>query len=375
MEKQQILVKYIKKELSLEQLQSKLNKSKSQSLRIVADYKQNGARSLTHGLIGKVSNHKSKLTSNLESVIVSLYMERYHDFGPTLFSEYLESENQIKIDHETVRRILIRHKLWKPKHRKGQIIRTRREPKQYYGEMVQYDGSYHKWFGNIESCLLLAVDDSKKKIPHGNFCEDEGVNNTYIFWKEYIKKNGVPEAIYLDKFSTYKNVLSDDPEKLTQFQVICKELEIEVIHANSPQAKGRVERSFRTLQDRLVKYLAFKGVKTIEEANIELQNFIQIYNDKFSLDITKDLHVKTSVDLEKTFRHRYPRKINKDFTISYKGKCIQLIPNEGWTIIRNEAVVLEEDTNGQIYIYSPKRNVYLKYSTVKTLTGKKQIAL
>jgi transposase-like protein len=375
MEKQQLIDKYIKKELSLKQLENKLHKGKSQTLRLVAKYKKDGQGGLIHGLIGKPSNHTSLIPKTLEDTITSLYKQNYVGFGPTLCSEYLLEQNSIDINRETLRLILIKHKLWKPKHRKGQTIRTRREPKQYYGEMIQYDGSYHKWFGNIETCLLIAIDDNSKTIMNGMFCKDEGVNNTFIFWKEYIQKNGAPESIYLDKFSTYKNVLSDDPEKLTQFQVICKELGIEVIHANSPQAKGRVERSFRTLQDRLVKYLAFKKVETIDEANIELQNFIQKYNDKFSLEITKDLHIKTNVDLEKTFRHRHARKVNKDFTISYKGKCLQLIHNEGWTIIRNESVVVEEDTDGNIYIYSPKRNVYLEYSTVKTVSERRKTAL
>lgn len=375
MNKEQIIVKYIKKELSLKQLESKLHKCKSQALNLVAQYKLVGPKSLTHKLIGKQSNHVSKISKSFEETLISLYRQKYVGFGPTLCAEYLFEQDKICLNHETLRLLLIKHKLWKPKHRKGQIIRTRREPKQNYGEMIQYDGSYHKWFGDIESCLLIGIDDNTKKIVHGLFCENEGVNNTFIFWKEYIRKNGIPESIYLDKFSTYKNVLSDNPEKLTQFQTICKNLEIEVIHANSPQAKGRVERSFRTLQDRLAKYLAFKQVTTIEQANIELQNFIQLYNEKFSYEISKDIHIKTSVDLEKVFRHRLPRKVNKDFTISYKGKCIQLIHNEGWTIIRSETVVVEVDTNQSIYIFSPKRNTYLKFQDIKSILKKKTIGL
>jgi len=375
MEKQKIIDKYIKKQISLKQLESKLHKSKSQSLKLVAKYKQVGSHAFSHGLIGQKSNHTSTISKSFEEVVVSLYREKYIGFGATLCAEYLLEYDQINFNRETLRLLLIKHKLWKPKHRKGQIIRTRREPKQYFGEMIQYDGSYHKWFGDFESCLLIAIDDNTKKIVNGLFCEDEGVNNTFIFWKEYIQKNGVPESIYLDKFSTYKNVLSDDPERLTQFQTVCRTLEIEVIHANSPQAKGRVERSFRTLQDRLVKYLAFKQVTTIEQANIELQNFIQDYNEKFSHEITKDLHIKTNIDLENLFRHRLPRKVNKDFTISYKGNCIQLIHHEGWTIIRNESVIVEVDTKNNIYIFSPKRKVYLRYETVKAKIEKRKTAL
>ena len=170
MEKQQIIDKYINKELSLIQLENKLHKSKSQTLRIVAKYKKEGEASLKHGLIGKTSNHTSLITESFEETITNLYKQTYLGFGPTLYAEYLLEYHSININRETLRLILIKHKLWKPKQRKGQIIRTRREPKQCYGEMIQYDGSYHKWFADIWSCLLIAIDDNSKTIMNGRFC-------------------------------------------------------------------------------------------------------------------------------------------------------------------------------------------------------------
>ena len=232
---------------------------------------KNGREGVVHGSKGK--NPPNITPSSVSKKVTVFFGQKKHqDFGPTFAQEKLANIG-VSMNPETLRLLMIKKKLWNPKPRCGpQIVRKWRERKDCSGELVQFDGSYHDWFENgDEECLLAAIDDATGRIVHAVFDDDEGVFAVFRFWLAYVEAYGRPVAIYLDKFSTYKvnhkNAV-DNAEFITQFQRAMRELDIRVICANSPQAKGRVERLFGTLQDRMVKEMRLRDMKTQDEANL-----------------------------------------------------------------------------------------------------------
>mgnify|MGYP001608226784 FL=1 len=264
-----------------------------QTKRLKAAVKENGAKGVIHKNRGKPSNRR--IDNNILEKTKKLLKEKYSDFGPTFASEKLEELHKIKMSKETVRIIMISEKLWKPKERRQSKDKHEwRARKDNYGEMEQFDGSYHFWLEDRaeEMCLLASIDDATGDITHAEFNHNEGVKSVSKFWLEYFEKNGMPNKIYLDKFSTYKinhkNAI-DNSEMITQFKRMMNQVGVELVTAYSPEAKGRVERLFETLQDRLVKEMRLTGIKTIEEANKFLKTFIPKFNKKFSVVPNKKL--------------------------------------------------------------------------------------
>ena len=279
----------------------------------------NGIDGLIHKSRGETGNRKLdvKIVKKAEKYL----KEKYSSFGPTFATEKLAEIHNIKLGKETVQIMMTELKLWKPKQRKKSgkwhVWRARKDN---YGEMQQFDGSYHIWFGDEESCLLLSVDDATGKITHAKFDYNEGVVAVFKFWLEYFAKNGPPLSIYLDKFSTYKvnhKNATDNKDLMTQFQRAINQINGKLITAHSPQAKGRVERMNGTLQDRLVKELKLAGITTMKEANEFLEKYIPKFNAKFDVAPKRksDLHKKINKQTNK-------RKITSDIfnTRSKKSK-------------------------------------------------------
>jgi len=232
----------------------------------------------------------------------------------------------MKLDKMGLRKIKQRKQL-KNRH----VWRPRKDN---YGEMQQFDGSYHIWFGDKEYCLLLSVDDATGKITHARLGYNESVKAVFRFWSEYFKKHGLPLSIYLDKFSTYKinhkNAV-DNKDMITQFQRATNQIGVKLITVHSPQAKGRVERMNGTLQDRLVKELRLAGITTIDEANKFLEEYIPKFNAKFAVvpQRGKDLHKKINnivrEKLLQIFSIQNARKINNDYTVRFENNYFQKI--------------------------------------------------
>lgn len=326
-----------------------------------------GKKSLIHGLKGKTSNHK--IDKSVREKALSLVKDKYHDFKPTFAAEKLAELEGVSVNRETLRLWMVEEKLWKPRrHKKRGIYRSWRPRKDYYGEMQQFDGCYHLWledryknsFGNpIELCLLLSVDDATGKITGGYFNTNEGIIAVFHFWKTYILLHGKPLIIYLDKFSTYKinhKAAVDNKELLTQFQRVCLQLGVQLINANSPEAKGRVERMFETLQDRLVKELRLANITTPKEANIFLEDiFIPKFNERFSVIPTKEGNVHRPLtqqdkqNINHIFSIQSKRVINGDFTIQFKNKWYQLCEIQPTTVHAREEVTVEEWLDGTLH--------------------------
>lgn len=323
--------------------------------RIKAKVKKYGIMSLIHAGRGKQSNRKLK--DDLVEKAKKCLKEKYYDFGPTFASEKLKEIEKININKETLRIIMDEMGLRKIKSKKQSKNRhIWRARKDNYGEMQQFDGSYHIWFGDEEYCLLLSVDDATGKITYAGFSCNEGIKAVFGFWLEYFDKHGLPLSIYLDKFSTYKinhkNAV-DNKEMITQFQRAMNQIGVKLITAHSPQAKGRVERMNGTLQDRLVKELRLAGITTIEEANKFLAEYIPKFNALFAVvpQRRKDLHKKldrsVKVKLPQIFSIQNERKINNDYTVRFENNYFQLDEQQPTTVYKRDPVIIEEHLNGE----------------------------
>lgn len=342
--------------------------------RLKRKVKEAGEKALVHGLKNQAGNHQ--ISVEQRGKVLDLIREKYIDFKPSFAAEKLEEKHNILVNPETLRLWLIEEKLWKVKQQKSVKYHAWRERKEYFGELQQFDGSYHLWFerrlldeyGNPqEVCLLVSIDDATSQITHALFDFNEGVIPVFNFWMEYVLILGKPPAIYLDKFSTYKinhKSAVDNSDLITQFQKAMKILGIEVISANSPQAKGRVERLFGTLQDRLVKELRLENISSIAKANFFLKEFIPKFNSRFSVhpakdgDVHRQLIQKEKGSLKSIFSIKFQRRINNDFTIQFKNHFYQLEEIQPVTLRPKEKVFVEEWLDKTIYFKF--RDKYLK---------------
>ena len=325
---------------------------------------------------GVVHKSKGKVPPNLtldtvaQKVTTFFEQKKHTDFGPTFAQEKLAKLGTV-MNTETLRLMMIKKDLWKPHPRRGpQIVREWRERKESFGELVQFDGSYHDWLETGgEECLLAAIDDATGKIVKAVFEDNEGVHSVFRFWISYLEAYGRPVAIYLDKFSTYKvnHKNAVDNEKLmTQFQRAMAELDIQVINANSPQAKGRVERLFGTLQNRMIKELRLADVKTIDEANnFVCKEYIPDHNRRFGVvprnanDAHRPLSDEFKARLPSIFSVQSKRKVHNDYTIQFKNQWFQLKDTQDVTLYKKDEVTIEERLDDSIHIRF--KDTYLKY--------------
>lgn len=360
-----VLDEVIEQKLKQGDAARKLDISARQLRRILKVYRRDGPGALIHKSRGKRSNHKTP--QELLDRAIALVREKYFDFGPTFASEKLEELDHLIINHDILRNEMIRVGIWKTKQRKHKH-RQWRERKDYFGEMIQFDGSHHLWFemrGKI-CCLLAGKDDATGQL-YARFTEAEDIKGVFTFWIEYIEKYGKPKSIYLDRGSVYKvncKSVFDDPEILTQFERACRELDIEVIHAKSPQAKGRIENGFGTLQDRLVKELRLRNISNMDDANKYLkEDFLPKYNQKFAIPAKEqgDFHqpLNRKENLEKIFSVQSKRQVNNDFTVRLKGKWYQLNKAQPKTILQRSKVTIEERLDGSIAIR--QNDTYLSF--------------
>mgnify|MGYP001568643331 FL=1 len=356
-----------------------LNLSVRQTKRLKAKVVLLGIKGIIHGNRGHTSHNKINIKILYKAK--EYLKEIYHDFNPLLAQEHLRDDNNIKLSKETVRQIMISEKLWHPRKKIHIKKHFWRERKGNYGDMEQFDGSYHNWFEGrneavvgLEQCLLLSVDDSTGKITKAVFEYNEGVVPVFRFWKGYFEVKGLPNAIYLDKFSTYKvnhkNAV-DNQELMTQFERAMKQLGVRVIHANSPQAKGRVEKMNGTLQRRLVKEMRLNKINTIEEANEYLQEiFISKFNKQFAVvpkkenDLHRQLNTNEKNNLDKILSIQHERKINNDYTVRFENNYLQLTETQPTTVYKKETIIVEEHLNGEIKISTG--NHYLNYFRLPT---------
>lgn len=376
-----VIKRLIRKDINGTEAAKLIGLSVRQIRRLKGNVAARGPQALIHGNRGKQSNRR--MPNKEKKKIIKLLHRRYHDFWPTHASEKLHELHNISRDPKTIRQIMIDQGLWKPrKGKKKKEHREWRQRKAQYGEMEQFDGSYEYWFENRlagKQCLLLSVDDATNDITHARFDNSEGVFPVFTFWLEYLHIHGKPMSVYMDRFSTYSmnhKLAKENPNTLTQFQRAMRELRIEPILAKSAEAKGRVETTFGTLQNRLIKEMRLKNISTIEEANQYLKDeFIPWYNAKYAIqargkaNFHKNISSKEKRQLTSIFSKQEERTVQNDFTISFNTQWLQLTKKQPATIQKRDKVVVEQHLDGSIKIRL--RGKYLNHKPISK--GKKQM--
>jgi len=347
--------------------------------RIIIRIKEEGPQGIVHHSRGRESNRK--LPQEVKDQVLALYRQNYEGFGPTLAQEKLLERDGINVSDETLRKWLLGAGLWKKK-RKGTQHRQWRPRKDRYGEMIQVDGSHHDWFeGRGPACVFMGyIDDATGKV-YGRFYDYEGTIPAMESFRRYIRKNGIPASLYMDKHSTYKSIgkptIEDDlngTEPVSEFGRALKELGVELIHAHSPQAKGRVERLFNTLQDRLVKEMRLRGISSIAEANEFLREYLPIYNRRFAKKAAQgeNLHrpIPKGLSLDRILCIKTERTLRNDFTIAHDRKLYQIEE-----AITTKKLMVEEYTDGSMAIWYRTKKMKFRQIDIRPEKPQKQSAI
>jgi len=322
--------------------------------RLIERVAQAGDQGLAHRGRGKPSNRQ--IPEKVQTKALTLYAQRYGDFGPTLAAEKLAERHRITISAETVRGWLLAKGVTHFQRRK-RPHRAWRERKAHVGELLQLDGSHHDWLeGRGPRCVRMAyIDDASSRVL-ARFYEYEGTIPAMDSFQRYVTRYGIPLAVYADRHTTYQSPAKPTVEEqlagrepLSQFGRALSELGVELIPAHSPQAKGRVERLFKTVHDRLVKELRLAGVSTLEAANRFLDGYLPTYTRRFSVQPAQpaDLHRPrpASRELDRSLCIKTTRCLRKDFTIAHQRGLYQIHDT-----IRASHVLVEERVDGTMQI-------------------------
>ena len=332
-----VLARVTAETLTLKSAAALMDVSYRQAKRLYGRYRAEGAKGLKHRNAGRASNRGT--SPRRRNRVLALIREKYSGrvderFGPTLAAEHLASEDGVTVDHETLRRWMLAAGLWS-RARKRSPHRRRRERMAHFGELVQLDGSFHRWFEDRgpHSCLLTLVDDATGRTL-GHFGAQETIWAAVGVLRTWITQYGVPRALYTD----WKNVYVRRPnqeeretgaEPLTQFGRMCAALGIKIIPASSPQAKGRIERNHATHQDRLVKKLRRQGLAAVASANAFLDAaYWSEHNRRFAQEPASDedfhVAVPSGQRLDAIFRLHATRTVSNDWVVRYDNRLLQL---------------------------------------------------
>ena len=355
------------KRLTQKEAAGMLKKSVRQIKRLFRAYKAQGAKGLISGRRGKPSNHR--LDEQVEQQVLDLLKEKYDDFGPTLAHEKLTEVHKLQLSRESVRRIMIEEGMWKPKRAKKPSAHQMRERRACFGELVQIDGSDHAWFEERgpKCTLLVYIDDATGQLVELWFVPDETFFAYCEASRHYFERYGKPVAFYSDKhgiFRVNQEQTTGLGSGLTQFGRAMQDLDIQIICANSPQAKGRVERANQTLQDRLVKELRLRGISDIQAGNAYLPEFRDDFNRRFAVlpRSTHDAHrplLKTE-NLDLILTHQKTGTLSKNLTVQSNHVIYQIQSDRPDYTLRNAKVTVCENAKGDVTILY--RNVPLEYT-------------
>src|SRR5258707_7440316 len=356
------------KRITQQQAAEHLGLTVRQVKRLWRAYRTGGAKALISKQRGRLSNHQ--LDPKIKKKAHEMIQEHYADFGPTLAHEKLTEVHHLKLSLETVRQLLIAEHGWQP-HRARPVqthpLRTRRPRR---GELVQMDGSPFAWFEDRgPACsLLVYIDDATGQLLELFFTPAETTFSYFAATQRYLVRHGRPMAFYSDKHSIFRltNGAATTAGGVTQFGRAMTELDIEIICANSPQAKGRVERANQTLQDRLVKELRLQRISSAEHANAYAPEFMTDFNRRFGLPPAnpEDAHrpLLTSQPLDHIFTLQTPRTVTQNLTLQYNKQVYQLVAPPGTRAFRGAQVLVREDARGQITLdYQGHQLAYTLY--------------
>ena len=355
------------KQITLQAAAGQLGISERQAKRIYARFKADGDGGLIHKLRGKPGNRRSD--PDQRQRVIELYREHYVDFGPTLAAEYLARRHELTVKPGTLRRWLIAEGLWQ-RRRKSRRKHQRRERRACFGELVQLDGSHHDWFeGRGERCVAMVLIDDATGWTHIHFAEAETTQAAMTAFGEWSQQHGLPAMVYPDRHSIYRinTEAADEIEARTgkrprtQFGRAMDELGVRLTCANTPQAKGRVERANSTLQDRLVKAMRLAEISSIAEANTFVQQtFLPEHNARFAQAPTDaaDAHVKvTRRELEQALCVKDNRSVGNDQCVSWEGQVLQLKPPRRMVSLAGKRVQVIQKLDGTVQVQRDGRKV------------------
>ena len=342
----EVMQQLSRKQMSQQEAGRILDLSTRQVKRLLRAYRAKGAA-------GLVSKHRGRRGNNrlLEEVLkraLDLLKTKYRGFGPTLAHEKLVEREKLKLSDESVRKLMIEEKLWKPRKAKQVETHQLRERRACFGELIQIDGSPHDWFeGRAPACVLLVfIDDATGQLVQLLFVEQESFFSYCQAAEGYFQQSGKPVAFYSDRHGIFRvNVPSRDTgEALTQFGRAMQELDIQIICANSPQAKGRVERVIQTLQDRLPKELRLRGISNRAEGNAYLPEFLIHFNQRFAVEprSTVNAHrpLTAKEDLARILTWQETRTLSKNLTLQFHKTVYQIQTNRPSYALRNAQVTV-----------------------------------
>lgn len=352
----------MEKKLTQGQAGALLGLTERQIRRLIARVRQEGDRGLVHRGRGRPSNRR--LAERLKAKVLRLYAQQYADFGPTLAAEKLAERQGLVLSDETLRGWLRDAGVTHFRRRK-RPHRAWRERKAHVGELLQLDGSHHDWLeGRGPRGVLMAyIDDASSRV-FARFYEYEGTVPAMDSLGRYVKQYGIPLAVYADKHTTYKSpaqptvdeqLAGEKPQ--SQFERSLAELGVKMIHAHSPQAKGRIERLFSTFQDRLIKELRLAGIATLSEANRFLDTYLPTYNQRFAVQPAHaaDLHRPSPPGrhLDRILCVKTKRVLRRDWTVAHNGQLYQINDN-----VRTTHVMVEERLDGSMWMTHHGRTLH-----------------
>lgn len=355
-----------------------LGLSVRQVKRVWRKYRKQAAKGLVSAKRGKASNHR--LDASVVQQALDLVKKKYSDFGPTLAHEKLVEADQIRISRESVRKIMIEEGLWKPRRKKKEQVHQMRERRACFGELVQIDGSDHAWFeARGERCTLLVfIDDATGKLLELWFVDEETFFGYCEAARHYFEREGKPVAFYSDKHGIFRVNIAQPQgttQGLTQFGRAMQELDIQIICANSPQAKGRVERANQTLQDRLVKELRLRNLSTLDAGNAYLEEFRADFNRRFAIPprSTHAAHrpLLSTENLDRIFTRQRSTTLSKNLTVQYNKIIYQIQTNRPTYALHKAQVLICENAKGEVTILY--KNKPLAYTTFKKLAVQSEI--
>jgi transposase len=369
-----------REEIKLVKASELLGLSYRQTKRSYARYREEGDQGLVHRLRGQASNRRADPRGKRK--VLKLYERKYADYGPTLAAECLAEEDGVTVAVETLRQWLLSAGLWR-KRRKHRPYRQRRPRKEYFGELVQMDGSHHDWFEGRRgwAVLMVMIDDATNEV-YAEFHEEETTIAAMMTFAGYVQQYGLPRALYVDRDSIYRcdrettaaeNLAAE--EATTQFGRAMKELDVQLILARSPQAKGRVERVHGTLQDRLVKALRRAKIGDLATANRFLrEKFLPGFNARFRRPAAErsDLHcrVPRGIDLARVLSIQELRVVQNDWTLRFENRWFQLAERHHKLSLARRTITICQRLDGELELLY--RGRALSYRELTTMPARAQ---
>jgi transposase len=346
--------------------------------RLCRRVREQGAQGLISRRRGQAS--RRRIAVEQRDRYMALVREHYADFGPLLAHEYLQREHGFAWSVETLRGWMIQAGLWQAKRRRVQRVHSPRARRQCIGELVQIDGSHHDWFEarSAKCCLIAFIDDATGRVLGARFFEQETTQGYLAVLHALVQRHGAPLALYSDRHGIFTKTDPEDP-KPTQFERALLQLQIEPICAHSPQAKGRVERLFQTLQDRLCKAMRLQRIDTIEQANSWLDGYLREHNRRFAVNArgSQDMHRPwggTTHALADICSLHHQRQLSAQGACKFEGSIVQLLPNQVHAPKARAMVDIAQHGDGSLHLSYRGQSLAYRSFAVHECTRSSQTA-